>query len=66
MGFESKRNQDSVDEGLCQKKVLASHFQKPLVLKDCSGNDFETWLRLLNSVKILLKFVDIAWHCYKV
>ncbi|CAN2389349.1 hypothetical protein PRIEUP_LOCUS1606, partial [Pristimantis euphronides] len=52
----SRRNLDA--------RVLLTHIQKPLTLKDCPGRDLEGGLLLLNSVRIPAKFWDLAWRCF--
>ena len=49
---------------LLDQRVLLTHFQKPLALRDCPGRDLRVGLRLLNSNRIPLKFFDLTWRCF--
>ena len=61
LGVREIRTQSrrSLDE-----RVLLTHFQKPLALKDCPSRDLDKGLQLLNSARIPLKFWDLAWRCF--
>ncbi|KAG8549368.1 hypothetical protein GDO81_021403 [Engystomops pustulosus] len=49
---------------LLDKRVLLTHFQKPLALRDCPSRDLGVGLGLLNSIRIPLKFWDLTWRCF--
>ncbi|KAM4019696.1 uncharacterized protein ACNLHF_000345 [Anomaloglossus baeobatrachus] len=49
---------------LLDKRVLLTHFQRPLALRDCPSRDFGVGLHLLNSIRIPSKFWDLAWRCF--
>ncbi|XP_066448201.1 uncharacterized protein [Eleutherodactylus coqui] len=46
------------------QRVLATHFQNPLALRDCPGGDLRVGLSLLNSVRIPSKYWDLTWRCF--
>ncbi|CAN2387532.1 hypothetical protein PRIEUP_LOCUS10422, partial [Pristimantis euphronides] len=56
IGTQSRRDLDA--------RVLLSHFQKPLALKDCPSRDLEGGLRLLNSGRVPSKYWDLTWRCF--
>lgn len=46
------------------KRVLLTHFQKPLALRDCPSRDLGVGLRLLNSIRVPNKVWDLAWRTF--